>query len=180
MKLHSLKIIDELQGRLSLSPQYLACSVQKNEKSSASPGICDPLAKEMSIMLPEDDDIFKDALPEFMSLSDTGIYSQIMDMAHCGVMGDISDPTGFESSEDFSHEKDLGKGKGTLGEIFYEAEGSDNSDFVSVTFSTRSSVSPDYDGVDTQVLKMSILDFESTCINIGLLFVDKINIGLLC
>ncbi|KAF3970469.1 hypothetical protein CMV_005848 [Castanea mollissima] len=160
MKLHSLKIIDELQGRLSLSPQYLACSVQKNEKSSASPGIFDPHAKEMSIMLPEDDDIFKDALPEFMSLSDTGIYSQIMDMAHCGVMGDISDPSGFESSKDFSHEKDLGKGKGTFGEIFYEAEGSDNSDFVSVTFSTRSSVSPDYDGVDTQMsIRMSKLEF---------------------
>ncbi len=143
MKLHSLKIIDELQGRLSLSPRYLACSVQKNDKSSTSTGIFDPHAREMSMILPEDDDIFKDALPDFM----------------CGVMGDISDPTGFESSEAFSLEKDLGKGKGTSCEIFYEAEGSDNSDFVSVTFSTRSSGSPDYDGVDTQVLKLSILDF---------------------
>lgn len=153
MKLHSLKIKDELQGRLSSCPQYLACSVQKNAESSASTGPFDPHAREMSIVLPEDDEIFKDALPDFMSLSETGIFLQNMDLAHCG-MEDINDP-GFESSEAFSHEKDLAKGKGISGEIFYEAEGTDNSDFVSVTFLTRSSGSRYYNGVDTQVPKLS-------------------------
>ncbi|XP_062178337.1 uncharacterized protein LOC133883124 isoform X2 [Alnus glutinosa] len=159
MKLHSLKIKDELQGRLSSCPQYLACSVQKNAESSASTGPFDPHAREMSIVLPEEDEIFKDALPDFMSLSETGIYSQNMDLAHCGMMGDINDP-GFESSEAFSHEKDLSKGKGISSEIFYEAEGTDNSDFVSVTFLTRSSGSRYYNGVDTQMsIRMSKLEF---------------------
>jgi vacuolar protein sorting-associated protein 13A/C len=168
MKLHSLKIKDELQGRLSSCPQYLACSVQKNDESSASTGPFDPHAREMSIVLPEDDEIFKDALPDFMSLSETGIYSQNMDIAHCGMMGNINDP-GFESSEAFSHGNDLAKGKGISGEIFYEAEGTDNSDFVSVNFLTRSSGSRYYNGVDTQVPKPSILHFKSRPNNIYLL-----------
>lgn len=118
--------------------------------------------------LSENDDIFKDALPDFMSLSDIGIYSPNIDVGHCETMVDMSDPSLFESAEAFSHEKDLGKGKGISGEIYYEAEGSDNLDFVSVTFSTRSSGSPGYDGVDTQVSELNILDFESGLDNISL------------
>ncbi|KAG2726780.1 hypothetical protein I3760_01G128300 [Carya illinoinensis] len=160
MKLHSLKIKDELQGHLSSSPQYLACSVEKNDKSAASPGSLDPHPRETSLLLPENDDIFKDALPDFMSLSDISIYSPNIDVGHCGTTVDMSDPALFKSTEAFSREKDLGKGKGISGEIYYEAEGSDNSDFVSVTFSTRSSGSPDYDGVDTQMsIRMSKLEF---------------------
>lgn len=158
MKLHSLKIKDELQSRSSLCPQYLACSVQKNDDSAASTGAVDP-QREMSTAVTEDDDIFKDALPDFMSFSETSIYSQNIDIAHCGIMGDINDP-GLEPSEAISHEKGLAKGRGIPSEIFYEAEGSNNSDFVSLTFLTRSSGSSSYNGVDTQMsIRMSKLEF---------------------
>jgi hypothetical protein len=102
MKLHSLKIKDELQGRLSSCAQYLACSVQKNDESSASTGPFDPHAREMSTVLPEDDEIFKDALPDFVFIRNRHLFTKYI--AHCGMMGDINDP-GFESSEAFSHGK---------------------------------------------------------------------------
>ena len=150
-KLHSLKIKDELQGRLSGNPQYLACSVLKNDSSLESHQTCDPHGNEMCGVHPDDDDTFKDALPEFMSLTDSGALSQYMDM---------KDASGFESAEVLIHEKDLVKGKGLSGEIFYEAQGGDDLDFVSVAFSTGGSGSPVYDGVDTQVYRMSIIDIQ--------------------
>jgi hypothetical protein len=59
----------------------------------------------------------------------------------------------------------LTKAKGISGEIFYEAEGTDNSDFVCmivcVNFLTRSSGLRYYNGVDTQVPKPSILHLKS-------------------
>lgn len=143
MKLHSLKIKDELQGPLSMNRQYLACSVLKNEHIFSFPHTSDPKGKELTAMLPEEDDIFKDALPEFMSFPDAGICSKLSDLHDC---------LGLEFDEAFIHERDTEKGKSPSGEIFYEAQGSDNSDFVSVTFSTKSPGSPDYDGIDTQVL----------------------------
>lgn len=169
MKLHSLKIKDELQGRLSLSPQYLACSVEKNDKSPDFNGTFDAHAREMPIVLPEEDDIFKDALPDFMSLSEASICSQNIDMDDCGMMRDVRDPAQSGFAEACSLDKDLRKGKGISSEVFYEAEGSDYSDFVSVAFLTRSSGSPDYDGVDTQVPELNILHFKSTLNSISLL-----------
>ncbi|XWS14258.1 hypothetical protein CRYUN_Cryun36dG0107400 [Craigia yunnanensis] len=149
-KLHSLKIKDELQGRLSGNPQYLVCSVLKNESALESLRTCDPHGNEMCGVHPDDDYTFKDALPEFMSLTDSGALSQYMDM---------KDASGFESAEVLIHEKDLVQGKGLSGEIFYEAQGGDDLDFVSVTFSTRGSGSPVYDGIDTQMsIRMSKLE----------------------
>ncbi|KAM1609645.1 hypothetical protein ACFXTN_020154 [Malus domestica] len=160
MKLHSLKVKDELQVRLSTTPQYLACSVLNNDNIVSSPGIVDPHMKEMSALLHEDDDTFTDALPDFMSISDTGLGSQIMDMDACATTEDINDDTGFASPRAIIHEKNLVKEKVISGETFYEAEGGDNSNFVSVNFLTRSSSSPDYNGVDTQMnLRMSKLEF---------------------
>ncbi|KAB2599256.1 hypothetical protein D8674_009527 [Pyrus ussuriensis x Pyrus communis] len=160
MKLHSLKIKDELQVRLSTTPQYLACSVLNNDNLVSSPGIVDPHMKEMSALLHEDDDTFTDALPDFMSISDTGLGSQIMDMDTCATTEDVNDDTGFATPQAIIHEKKLVKEKVISGEIFYEADGGDNSNFVSVTFLTRSSSSPDYDGIDTQMnLRMSKLEF---------------------
>lgn len=130
MKLHSLTIRDELQGRLFTSPCYLACSVLRNENIFSSP-LNNSHKKETSLAPYEDDDSFKDALPEFFALPDTEIHS------------------GIDSA--VIPEKELGKESATWGEIFYEAECND-SNFVSVTFSTRSPSSSDYDGVDTQVL----------------------------
>ncbi|ONI27903.1 hypothetical protein PRUPE_1G110200 [Prunus persica] len=160
MKLHSLKIKDELQGRLSTTPQYLACSVLNNDNSVSSPVIIDPHWKEMSTLLHADDDTFTDALPDFMSMSDAGFGSQIMNMDTSATAEDINDGTGFASTDNLILEKNLVKGKVISGEIFYEAEGGDNLNFVSVTFMTRSSCSPDYDGIDTQMnLRMSKLEF---------------------
>ncbi|KAK2971030.1 hypothetical protein RJ640_025804 [Escallonia rubra] len=124
MKLHSLKIKDELQG----SSQYLACSVVNNS-SFASHGTLAP-----RVVKAEDNDIFKDALPDFMSLPD--------------------------SADTFLNENDMGKTKAFSGDVFYEAQGTDDSDFVSVTFLTRNPDSLDYDGIDTKMsIRMSKLEF---------------------
>ncbi|TYI07189.1 hypothetical protein ES332_A10G210100v1 [Gossypium tomentosum] len=150
-KLHSLKIKDELQGRLSGNPQYLACSVLKNDTSLQSHQFCGSQGNQMSELHLDDDDTFKDALPEFMSLTDPGALSQYMDM---------QDASGFESSEVLNHENSLLQGKRLSGEIFYEAQGGDDLDFVCVTFSKRGSGSPFYDGIDTQMsIRMSKLEF---------------------
>ncbi|XP_062108869.1 uncharacterized protein LOC133819601 isoform X1 [Humulus lupulus] len=147
MKLHSLKIRDELQGCLSASPRYLACSVLKNDSTFSSPAMTDPHEKEMPVAVNEDDDTFTDALPEFASLSEAACYSQNLD-------------TGFDSAEALIQEQDMVIGRGISGEIFYEAEGGDYTDFVSVVFSTRSPSSHDYDGIDTQMsVRMSKLEF---------------------
>lgn len=135
-KLHSLHIKDELQGHLSTSSQYLARSVLSNEKLSSSPGTCDSNGMRMPTAIIEEDDSFKDALPDFLSLSDVNNYES----------------SGRESTEIIFSENDLGRGTGISSDIFYEAEDSENSDFVVVTFLTRGSDSPDYDGIDTQVL----------------------------
>ncbi|XP_059643008.1 uncharacterized protein LOC132284858 [Cornus florida] len=158
MKLHSLKIKDELQGSLSSEPQYLAYSVLKNDHLFASPSIIDPHGKEVSLVHSEEDDIYKDALPDFMCLTDPVIYSQNIDPSTR--VGDIDECAGLNFSETLIHENDLGRGRSNHGDIFYEAQGSDNSDFVSVTFFTRNPGSPDYDGIDTQMsVRMSKLEF---------------------
>ncbi|XP_076932508.1 uncharacterized protein LOC143598077 [Bidens hawaiensis] len=55
---------------------------------------------------------------------------------------------------------DIGKARGNSGDIFFEAEGIDDSDFVSLTFVRRTPQSPDYDGIDTQMsIRMSKLEF---------------------
>ncbi|KAJ8767440.1 hypothetical protein K2173_017484 [Erythroxylum novogranatense] len=156
MKLHSLKIKDELQGRLSMHPQYLVCSVLKNDKSLASQHSLDPHEKEMTTILPDDDDAFKDALPDFLSVSDSNLYSPREYMSPCGTMG----ASEFESAETLLNEEDLLHRKNISREIFYETQGGDISDFVSVIYTTRSSSSPHYDGIDMQMsICMSKLEF---------------------
>lgn len=155
MKLHSLQIRDVLQGCLSASPQYLAYSVLGNDNRFSSPDITDPHEKEMPVAVNEDDDTFKDALPEFASLSDAACYSQNLDTTPCGTTGENIGTAGFESAEALIQEQDLVIGRG-ISEIFYEAEGGDHMDFVSVIFSTRSPSSQDYDGIDTQVFNLHI------------------------
>ncbi|XP_048235070.1 uncharacterized protein LOC8261314 isoform X2 [Ricinus communis] len=153
MKLHSLKIKDELQGRLLTSPQYLACSVLKNDKPPAFPSPPDPKGRDMLAVPHDDDDTFKDALPDFLSISDTGFHSPRMEVS-------MSDSSEFQCAEALIHEQELLQGKSISNEVFYEAQGGDSLDFVSVTFSTRSSSSPDYDGIDTQMsIRMSKLEF---------------------
>lgn len=147
-KLRSLKIKDELQGRWSNNPKYLACSVVKNDHAFASPSTSDCHRKDLPVFfaVSEEDENFTDALSDFTSLPDT----QNMDIAFSFV----------DSADTFLQEKDLGKGKCTSVEMFYETQESDNSDFVSVTFSMRSPDSPNYGGIDTQMsIRMSRLEF---------------------
>lgn len=124
MNLHLLKIKDELQNS-STGPHYLACSVLENHGASDSVGVVNSQVEELLVSLVEEDDDFTDALTDFTSLPD--------------------------SIEALVHDKDPGKAGGNSGDIFYEAEGIDDSDFVSLTFLKRSPQSPDYDGIDTQV-----------------------------
>ncbi|KAK1380403.1 Calcium-dependent lipid-binding family protein [Heracleum sosnowskyi] len=132
LKLQSLKIIDELQASLNSSPQYLACSVQKDNHSSASLGNLDPQNNDS--LSTEEYDIFKDASTDFLSSTDSAEAGNI-----------DKDP-----AEEISNSAD----------VYYEAEDVENSQFVSLTFLTRTSGSPDYDGVDSQMIVcMSKLEF---------------------
>lgn len=124
MNLHLLKIKDELQNS-STGPHYFACSVVENYRSLDPPNIVNHKVEEVLVGLAEEDDAFTDALTDFIALPD--------------------------SVEALIHEKDHGKARGNSGDIFYEAEGIDDSDFVSLTFLKRTPQSPDYDGIDTQV-----------------------------
>ncbi|CAL1397515.1 unnamed protein product [Linum trigynum] len=147
MKLHSLKIRDELQCYPSTKPQYLVCSVVKNDKPLASPRTPEPQGREMSVVGYDDNDTFTDALPDFLNLSDP-IYSPRLDMSH-------SVSSEFDSADENAMQR-----KSISSEIFYEAQADDNVDFVSVVFSTRNSASPDYEGIDTQMsIRMSKLEF---------------------
>ncbi|KAG9136747.1 hypothetical protein Leryth_004514 [Lithospermum erythrorhizon] len=128
MKLHSLKIKDELQRYFSTGHRYLACSVLSDEHLNTS----ESHAKNEHGSTWEEDDVFRDALPDFVSLS--------------------------EATEAAILEMDIPKS--TANEVFYEVEGSDDSDFVTVIFLTRDPNSPDYDGIDTQMcIRMSKLEF---------------------
>ncbi|CAN7131404.1 unnamed protein product [Brassica rapa subsp. narinosa] len=154
-KLHSLKIKDELQQ--SGSAQYLAYSVLKNEYIQ-DPRRCDAYDKEMSVGHADDEDAFTDALPEFLSPTEPGTPD--MDMIQCSMMMDSDEHVGIEDAEGGFHEKDTSQGKGLCDEVFYEVQGGEFSDFVSVVFLTRSSSSPDYNGIDTQMsIRMSKLEF---------------------
>ncbi|KAG2314342.1 hypothetical protein Bca52824_017464 [Brassica carinata] len=156
-KLHSLKIKDELQHQQSGSAQYLAYSVLKNEYIQ-DPRRCDAYDKEMSVGHADDEDAFTDALPEFLSPTEPGTPD--MDMIQCSMMMDSDEHAGIEDAEGGFHEKDTSQGKGLCDEVFYEVQGGEFSDFVSVVFLTRSSSSPDYNGIDTQMsIRMSKLEF---------------------
>lgn len=131
VKLNSLKIMDELQGSLYGHSQYFACSVNIDQHPSSNPNL-EQLGKDMQAAVEEEDvfndadDDFNDALSDFMILHD--------------------------NAETVIHEMDSFNVNTVSNDVFYEAMGSDDSDFVSVTFLRRNPGSPDYDGVDTQVI----------------------------
>ncbi|KAD5802908.1 hypothetical protein E3N88_14268 [Mikania micrantha] len=135
MNLHMLKIKDELQNS-STGPHYLACSVSENYRSLDPTSTTNPQVEEVSVGLAEDDDAFTDALTDFISLSD--------------------------SVEALVNEKDHGKARGNSGDIYFEAEGIDDSDFISLTFLKRTPQSPDYDGTDAQ-MSIHMSKFEFFC-----------------
>lgn len=135
-KLRSLRIKDELLGRSTVTPHYLAYSVVRNDTTLSSPTSSDFLANQSPMLFEEDD--FKDAFEEFLSTPDS---VQSLNLDHFEV-----DP-----SDALLSNQDYGKGRASSSEIFYEALGSDNSDFVSVTFMAKDPGSLEYDGIDTQM-----------------------------
>ncbi|XP_068666865.1 uncharacterized protein [Aristolochia californica] len=162
MKLHSLKIKDELQGRHGACEQYLACSVVTDESSdSSSP--C-PNLKNVPKLFMEEDDVFKDALSDFMSNTDhQTFYLANPDMSDSAKLG-LAEFSGSASVGDTSNtfDKELGKGKGKaiVSEEFYEACDDITSDFIALSFFTRGPDSPLYDGTDVQMsIRMSKLEF---------------------
>ncbi|KAJ8645273.1 hypothetical protein MRB53_007021 [Persea americana] len=162
MKVHSLKIKDELQGLLFPSPQYLACSVVKDGKNIC-PFTYDPVGSEFPKTVLEEDDIFNDALSDFTSTPDHSVYSQGCEMSFSSKHSTsyaLEHSASVDSTDGSSYGKELEKGKDLSGEIFYEAQDTDASDFVTVTFLTRHPGSSRYNGVDTQMnIRMSNLEF---------------------
>ncbi|XP_078179744.1 uncharacterized protein LOC144573852 isoform X2 [Carex rostrata] len=127
-KLHSLKIQDMLQGRLSPTPQYLLVSLANEETEELhethSP-MLDSEPEHSSFFLEEDS--FKDALPEFTPTPTSQVF--------------------IAPGSDMS-------------EIYYEATDDSGTDFVALTFITRSSDYHLYDGIDTQMsIRMTAMEF---------------------
>ncbi|XP_038986983.1 uncharacterized protein LOC103722332 isoform X2 [Phoenix dactylifera] len=159
-KLHSLKIKDELQGRLSSFPQYLACSVLNDNLKADSCCTFDLDENELQNFFLEEDDSFKDALTDFMSTPDRSFNMQNLDWT-CSSMTNLDACeryAGVNYTDVGNHDKDQVKGR--ISEIFYEARDNSVSDFVAVTFLTLSPDSLLYDGIDTQMtIRMSALEF---------------------
>lgn len=150
MKLHSLKVKDELQSWHSASVQYLACSVLKNKGSSTS-FVLDSNCDEIPTTVMEEDDIFRDALPDFLHITDHSRSSDTPRGTKCGLL-DLS-PHSFAADfyETLHFKKEMLDGKKIFNEDFCDTHDIEESDFVSVTFTTRSCGSLFYDGIDTQV-----------------------------
>ncbi|XP_042475866.1 uncharacterized protein LOC122057714 isoform X2 [Macadamia integrifolia] len=152
-KLHSLQIQDELQACLSMSTQYLARSVLKDNAIVAFPSVYTN-EKELPMEFLEEDDVFKDALPDFTFIPDP-VFSPRTKLDTLDVCYSCDEGDYIEALI-----QDNTKGKGVIGETFYEAEGNGTSDFVVFTFSTIDPCSPVYDGIDTQMsIRMSKLEF---------------------
>uniref|UniRef100_A0A0E0NER2 C2 domain-containing protein n=1 Tax=Oryza rufipogon TaxID=4529 RepID=A0A0E0NER2_ORYRU len=152
-KLHSLKIKDELQGRLSMSSNYLACSVINDNLETVDSSSPDEEDHRKSFSVEEDS--FMDALTDFTpdqspNLQDLEIPSN-----------SIFDPDGhtqLSSKDGLSFDGDQQKVKPT--EVFYEAQDNNINDFVVLTFLTRTPDSCLYDGIDSQMcIRMSALEF---------------------
>ncbi|WVZ75446.1 hypothetical protein U9M48_023496 [Paspalum notatum var. saurae] len=158
-KLHSLKITDELQGRLSMSSQYLACSVINesmeatcsgtSDKGSATPdkgGDLDPFSV--------DEDSFMDALTDFIPDQNSNLH----DNETPNFISDANEFSEMSSKDGLWLDGDQNNAKPT--EIFYEAQDNNVTDFVVLTFLTRSPDSCLYDGIDSQMsIRMSALEF---------------------
>lgn len=153
-KLHSLKIKDKLQGPHSMFSQYLACSVLNDNLKADSCCTFDFDESESQNFFPEEDDCFKDALPDFMSTPDRSFNMQNLDLAYNSMTKPdaCEQYVGVNYTDVVHHDKNQVKGR--IGEIFYEARDNSVSDFVAVTFLTRSPDSLLYDGIDTQVINV--------------------------
>jgi vacuolar protein sorting-associated protein 13A/C len=163
MKLHSLKIKDELHGRLSMSTKYLACSVinedqecvPKKKEDMESEGSCTPDGEGHPKLFSMEEDSFMDALTDFTP--DQSSNLRALDTPNS--ISDVNDYT-------LCFDGDQQNVKHT--EIFYEAQDNNVTDFVVLTFLSRNPDSCLYDGIDSQVTEKFFLGFTkrhlSACI----------------
>ncbi|XP_015689233.1 uncharacterized protein LOC102707936 [Oryza brachyantha] len=152
-KLHSLKIKDELQGRLSTSSNYLACSVINDNLETVDSSTPDEEGHPKSFSVEEDS--FMDALADFTPDQSPNLHDLEIPSSS------ISDPdvhTELSLKDSLYFDGDQQKVKPT--EVFYEAQDNSVNDFVVLTFLTRTPDSCLYDGIDSQMsIRMSALEF---------------------
>lgn len=164
-KLHYLKIMDMLQGKLSNHHYYLAYSVPKNNYTKES-RISDELQEKITpSLLEEDNDIFADASPDFTCLPDQVASLPHMDNKPSSRTEYDNELSLLEATEALICEN--GSRIDPFGGIIFESlQNENNLDFLSLLFSTRSPDSSDYDGIDTQVLKSVTYCMFLYCINL--------------
>lgn len=161
VKLHSLKIEDELQGHVGPSCRYIARSVISTSNTHF---MLDPVENEgswsredmppLNVAIDDDDDDFDDALPDFGSphSSVSAAQSPSSSFRHAS-----STKLEASSSEkalphwDLDHLSAI-RAEQLLDEIFNEHEDVEVSDFVNLRLVIRHKESVDYDGTDTQVV----------------------------
>lgn len=142
-KLHSLKIKDELQGRLSMSSKYLACSVIDEVVEPTCSGTPEKEGDLSTFSV--DEDSFMDALTDFTSDQNCNLHENEIPK----LVSDANDYTETSSKDGSWFDGDPQKVKPS--EIFYEAQDNNVTDFVVLTFLSRSPDSCLYDGIDSQV-----------------------------
>uniref|UniRef100_A0ACD5YZI2 Uncharacterized protein n=1 Tax=Avena sativa TaxID=4498 RepID=A0ACD5YZI2_AVESA len=156
-KLHSLKIKDELQGRLSMSTKYLVCSVinedlesvPKKKEDMECEGSCRPDGEGQPKSFSVEEDSFMDALADFTPDQSSNLHD--LDTPS-NSMSDVNDYTLCYDDGDQQKVKHT--------EIFYEAQDNNVTDFVVLTFLSRTPDSCLYDGIDSQMsIRMSALEF---------------------
>eukprot|EP01018_Ginkgo_biloba_P025446 Gb_15429 [translate_table: standard] len=163
MKLHSLKIEDKLQGHVSANCKYVARSVLKNDGEDLYEETLKKCSRDSAMKMLDEEEYFKDALPDFSTLSDLVSNPQSNFNSLLTTPREVS--SDFTTSIAISKNEPnwglpLGKEEALMGSIFEDAEEEEASDFVSVTFVTRQPDSPNYDGTDTQMsIRMAKLDF---------------------
>lgn len=128
-----------------MSSKYLACSVINEDLETA--GSCTPDVEGHLKSFSVEEDSFMDALTDFTpdqspNLHDLEIPSNLI--------SDTNDYTEMSSRENICFDGDQQKVKPT--EIFYEARDNNVTDFVVLTFLSRTPDSCLYDGIDSQVI----------------------------
>ncbi|XP_062219043.1 uncharacterized protein LOC133918926 [Phragmites australis] len=152
-KLHSLKIKDELQGRISKSSKYLACSVINESVEATCSGTPDKEGDLSTFSV--DEDFFMDALTDFTPDQSSNPHDHEIPS---NLISDTNEYTETVSKDGLCFDGDQQKVKPT--EIFYEAQDNNVTDFVVLTFLSRSPDSCLYDGIDSQMtIRMSALEF---------------------
>jgi vacuolar protein sorting-associated protein 13A/C len=143
-KLHSLKIKDELQGRFSMTSKYLACSIIDESVEGTCSSTPDKEGDVSTFSV--DEDPFMDALTDFTS--DQNCNMQENEIPN--LVSEASIYTETSSKDGIWFNGDQQKVKPS--EVFYEAQDNNVTDFVVLTFLSRSPDSCLYDGIDSQVI----------------------------